>query len=137
METELSTVEIKPKAKHRYSVIWLHGLGLGGDGYSFKGIAEELNLKNRANIHFIFPHAPLQPLSINNGIKVRAWHDIVQIKGEPRADIDSIYQSAFLINQVIQKEILYKFVGRFFDICKQRDLTGTQGVIIPASTSII
>ena len=103
MEIELSTVEIKPKATHRYSVIWLHGLG--GDGYSFKGIAEELNLKNRANIHFIFPHAPLQPLSINNSIKMRAWHDIVQIQGEPRADIDSIYQSAFLIKQLIQKEI--------------------------------
>ena len=58
----------------RYCVIWLHGLG--ADGHDFESIVPELNLPSSLAVKFIFPHAPMIPVSINNGYIMRAWYDI-------------------------------------------------------------
>jgi len=102
MNFKLSTVEIKPKSDHRYSVIWLHGLG--ADGHDFEGIVPELRLKENARIHFIFPEAPVQPVTINGGMKMRAWYDILEMSLQRKVDIQGIYQSADLIEQLIDQE---------------------------------
>ena len=52
------------------AIIWMHGLG--ADGYDFKPIVRQLNLPSDHSIHFIFPHAPVQPVSINQGVEVNA-----------------------------------------------------------------
>ncbi|MGZ4068480.1 MAG: carboxylesterase, partial [Bacteroidia bacterium] len=62
---QLSTIEIRPESEHKYSVIWLHGLG--ADGHDFEGLIPDLHLASKANIHFIFPNAPIQPVTINGG----------------------------------------------------------------------
>jgi len=103
MHSELSTIEIQPKSAHKYSVIWLHGLG--ADGHDFKGIAPELHLKTEPNIHFIFPNAPIQPVTVNAGMEMRAWYDILEMSLDRKVDIPGIYQSAMLVGQLIQKEI--------------------------------
>lgn len=102
MHSKLSTVEIKPKSNHRYSIIWLHGLG--ADGHDFEGIVPELRLNAEANIHFIFPDAPVRAVTINGGMKMRAWYDIVEMSLE-HVDITGIYQSAELIERLIGREI--------------------------------
>lgn len=102
MSFKLSTVEIKPKSDHRYSVIWLHGLG--ADGHDFEGIVPELHLKEHAHIHFIFPDAPVQPVTINGGMKMRAWYDILEMSLQRKVDIQGIYHSADLIEQLIDQE---------------------------------
>ncbi len=100
---QLSAIEIQPEAEHKYSVIWLHGLG--ADGHDFEGLVPELNLTAKANIHFIFPNAPIQPVTINGGMSMRSWYDILEMSLERRVDIDGIYQSADLIEPLIQREI--------------------------------
>lgn len=102
MNSKLSTIEIKPESGHRYSVIWLHGLG--ADGHDFEGIVPELRLKENTHIHFIFPHAPIQPVTINGGMKMRAWYDILSMSQEHQVDHAGIYQSAELINEIIEQE---------------------------------
>ncbi|MGR9012190.1 MAG: alpha/beta hydrolase [Gammaproteobacteria bacterium] len=101
--TQLSTIEIQPEAAHKYSVIWLHGLG--ADGHDFEGLVPELLLTAKANIHFIFPNAPIQPVTINGGMSMRSWYDILEMSLECKVDVDGIYQSAELIEPIIQQEI--------------------------------
>ncbi len=100
---QLSTIEIQPEAEHKYSVIWLHGLG--ADGHDFEGLVPELHLTAKAHIHFIFPNAPIQPVTINGGMSMRSWYDILEMSLERKVDIDGIYQSAGLIEPLIQREI--------------------------------
>lgn len=102
MNSELSTIEIVPESVHKYSVIWLHGLG--ADGHDFEGMVPELRLNAKANTHFIFPNAPVQPVTINGGMKMRAWYDILEMSLEHRPDIEGIYQSAGLLERLIQQE---------------------------------
>lgn len=104
MQTELNTINIAPTSAHTYSVIWLHGLG--ADGHDFESIVPSLNLTAEANTHFIFPNAPIQSVTINNHMKMRAWYDILAISLEEHTvNIANIYKSAELVNQLIQKEI--------------------------------
>ncbi|MGR8953131.1 MAG: alpha/beta fold hydrolase, partial [Gammaproteobacteria bacterium] len=103
MHSKLSTVEIQPSAEHRYSVIWLHGLG--ADGHDFESIVPELGLNAEAHIHFIFPDAPFRPITINGGMSMRAWFDILELSRNLRVDISGIYASARLIAQLIANEI--------------------------------
>jgi phospholipase/carboxylesterase len=102
MYSELSTIEIQPKADHQYSVIWLHGLG--ADGHDFEDIARELHLNAAPHIRFIFPNAPIQAVTINGGIEMRAWYDILAMNLEHEVDTNGIYQSAKLIEQLIVRE---------------------------------
>ena len=102
MTSELSTIEIQPTAAHQYSVIWLHGLG--ADGHDFEDIVHELHLSTMPHIRFIFPNAPIQPVTINGGMEMRAWYDILAMNLERKVDINGIYQSAKLIEQLIERE---------------------------------
>ena len=103
MQYELTTIEIQTKSVHKYSVIWLHGLG--ADGHDFESIAHELHLNAESGIHFIFPNAPVQPITINGGMKMRAWYDVLETSLIRKVDIAGIYQSAKLIEQLIEQEM--------------------------------
>ena len=69
-------VVVEPGAKADAAVIWLHGLG--ADGHDFVPIVPELGLPADLAVRFVFPHAPVRPVSINNGMRMRAWYDITQ-----------------------------------------------------------
>lgn len=101
MAAKLTTINIPAKSAPVYSVIWLHGLG--ADGHDFEGIVPELNLTAAANIHFIFPNAPIRPVTINGGMKMRAWYDILEPSLQ-QVDADGIYESAELIAELIKQE---------------------------------
>ena len=103
MHSELSTIDIQPETVHKYSVIWLHGLG--ADGHDFEDIAPELHLNAEPNTHFIFPNAPLQPITVNGGMHMRAWYDVLEMSLERKVDIAGIYKSAKLLNQLIEQEM--------------------------------
>ena len=104
MYSELSTIEIQPKAAHQYTVIWLHGLG--ADGHDFESIVPELHLNAEPGIHFIFPNAPIQPVTINGGMEMRAWYDILEMSLERKVDIAGIYQSEKLLGRLIEREMV-------------------------------
>jgi phospholipase/carboxylesterase len=100
---QLSIVEIQPESEHKYSVIWMHGLG--ADGHDFEGLVPELHLAARANIHFIFPNAPVQPVTINGGASMRSWYDILEMSLERKVDHNGIYQSSGSIEALIRQEM--------------------------------
>lgn len=104
MSTEkLPCVEINPSQSPVASVIWLHGLG--ADGNDFAGIIPELKLPASLPVRFVFPHAPVRPVSINNGYPMRAWYDIFAISPQAAEDEPGIMLSAEAIKQLIAHEM--------------------------------
>lgn len=84
------------------AVIWLHGLG--ADGHDFEPIIPELGVDQIDPIRFIFPHAPTRPVTINNGMVMRAWYDILEVSIDRRIDETGIHQSAALIEELIAEQ---------------------------------
>src|SRR5690606_18946608 len=74
MNPLLESIEIETGLNPQHAVIWLHGLG--ADGHDFAPIVPELGLEAAPPIRFIFPHAPVQPVTINGGMAMRSWYDI-------------------------------------------------------------
>ncbi len=83
-------------------VIWLHGLG--ADGYDFVPIVPELRLPEGCAPRFVFPHAPVRPVTLNNGTRMRAWYDIAGLSGAEAEDDQGIRESAALVEQLISRE---------------------------------
>jgi phospholipase/carboxylesterase len=77
----LEVIEIETGPRPAAAVIWLHGLG--ADGHDFEPIVPELGLPASKPVRFIFPHAPQRPVTINMGMRMRAWYDILQMGGGP------------------------------------------------------
>ncbi len=96
------TVEVGGGAQPDGTVIWLHGLG--ADGHDFEPIVSELNLDNHANIRFVFPHAPVRPVTINGGIPMRAWYDVMSLDRTGPQDEAGIRDSAASLTQLIKRE---------------------------------
>ncbi len=92
-------IEIETGPRPEAAVIWLHGLG--ADGHDFEPIVPELRLAKA--VRFIFPHAPARPVTINNGMRMRAWYDIFQFGGGPE-DEAGIHASEALLNELISQE---------------------------------
>jgi phospholipase/carboxylesterase len=84
------------------SVVWLHGLG--ADGHDFEPLVPELGLSGDAGIRFVFPHAPMRPVTINGGMRMRAWYDIRTFDREGPQDEAGIRESAQLLERLIERE---------------------------------
>lgn len=85
------------------SVIWLHGLG--ADGHDFEPVVAELRLPASLPLRFVFPHAPVRPVTVNGGMAMRAWYDIVSLGPEGRADEKGIRESSTILDALIEREI--------------------------------
>ena len=86
------------------SVIWLHGLGASGD--DFVPVVPELGLAGGPGVRFIFPHAPVRPITINGGMSMPGWFDITSLEFEDREqDLTGMQESVEIVNQLIEKEI--------------------------------
>lgn len=98
----LHCVEIELGSPVTKSVIWLHGLG--ADSSDFVPIVPELHLPPTMGIRFLFPDAPVMPVTINNGYEMRAWFDIYGITLAAKIDNDGIQKSIVAINKLIEQE---------------------------------
>jgi phospholipase/carboxylesterase len=96
------TVEVGGEAQVDGTVIWLHGLG--ADGHDFEPIVPELNLAAHADIRFVFPHAPVRPVTINGGVPMRAWYDVISLDKSGPQDEAGIRDSAASLLQLIERE---------------------------------
>lgn len=96
------TVEIEPASSATGSVIWLHGLG--ADGHDFEPIVPELKLGDAAALRFVFPHAPMRPVTINGGMTMRAWYDIISLDRDGPQDEAGIRASSELLLGLIARE---------------------------------
>jgi phospholipase/carboxylesterase len=95
----MEAVQIETGPKPRTAVIWLHGLG--ADGHDFEPIVPELELPEP--VRFVFPHAPIRPVTINNGMRMRAWYDIFQFGGGPE-DEAGLRASQKLLEELIKQQ---------------------------------
>jgi phospholipase/carboxylesterase len=103
LTTLLDRITIEPKTTATSCVIWLHGLGDSGAG--FAPVVPSLNLPQYHTIRFIFPHAPEQAVTINNGYSMPAWYDIKNQDLHNRADMDGVLKSECLVQALIQQQI--------------------------------
>jgi phospholipase/carboxylesterase len=103
MSELLPHVELETHSSPNASVIWLHGLG--ADGHDFEPIVAQLDLPADAAIRFIFPHAPSLPITINNGMVMPAWYDIVEMKIDREIDEPQLKKSASEVNRFIEHEL--------------------------------
>jgi phospholipase/carboxylesterase len=98
----LETVEVETGAAPAASVIWLHGLG--ADGHDFEPIVPELRLPRALPVRFVFPHAPMRPVTINNGFVMRAWYDVSHAGGQRREDEAGVRASHAAVAALIARE---------------------------------
>jgi phospholipase/carboxylesterase len=96
--TELTTGD-----NPRYAVIWLHGLG--ADGYDFVPVVPMLGIDPATPTRFVFPHAPVRPVTINGGMAMRAWYDIRGVSIARDQDEAGIRDSAALVEGLIEREL--------------------------------
>jgi phospholipase/carboxylesterase len=99
----LNSIIKETAEKPNAAIIWMHGLG--ADGYDFADIIPELGLPKSSAIRFIFPHAPIMPISINGGYEMRAWYDISDMNLEINPDIKNIEENFKFIVEFIDAEI--------------------------------
>jgi len=101
MSETLPAIEIETKPKPSHTVIWLHGLG--ADGNDFVPVVKELKLPP-LGIRFVFPHAPMRPVTINGGFVMRAWYDIAYQELVFKEDERGLRESQKLIEELIVRE---------------------------------
>jgi len=94
--------ELATGAEPKGTVIWMHGLG--ADGWDFVPIVRELPLPQDLHLRFIFPHAPVRPVTINNGHEMRAWYDITMNDISRVPDEAGIRESQAFIEALIARE---------------------------------
>jgi phospholipase/carboxylesterase len=98
----LPAIEIETAAGPDASVIWLHGLG--DDGYGWSDAVDALGISPRLAVRFVFPHAPVMPITINRGYAMRAWYDIREADLNQRADLGGVRNAQALVTRLIEQE---------------------------------
>src|SRR6201992_1994722 len=99
----LETIVVETAPTPNAAIIWLHGLG--ADGHDFEPIVPELvRLRERA-WRFVFPHAPVRPVTINNGMAMRAWYDILGLDRGTRQDVEGFRDTEGLVRELIAREV--------------------------------
>ncbi|MCD9516515.1 alpha/beta hydrolase [Photobacterium carnosum] len=101
--TYLPCVEVEPTVKATASVIWLHGLG--SNGHDFEALLPELQLPADMPVRFIFPHAASISVTINGGVVMPAWYDIISLDVSRKLNVDQLIDSAQCVIDLIEREI--------------------------------
>ena len=98
----LEVIEAETGENPTATILILHGLG--ADGNDFLPVAEELQLDQVGPVRFLFPHAPVMPVTINNGYRMRAWYDITSFDAGAPQDESGLRRSQALVEALIARE---------------------------------
>ncbi|GAC1621296.1 MAG: alpha/beta hydrolase [Nevskia sp.] len=98
-----SSVILEPATAANAAVIWLHGLG--ADGNDFVPIVPELDLPDSLSPRFVFPHAPVRPVTLNGGMPMRAWYDIISLNRGERQDEAGTRASAAALTALVEQQV--------------------------------
>ena len=96
-------IEAETGVSPKHCVIWLHGLG--ADGRDFADLPHMLNLPDKMAIRFLFPHAPMRPITLNGGMTMRAWYDLASLDENRKEDLDGLQSSSELVTALIDQEV--------------------------------
>ncbi|MBE1275690.1 alpha/beta hydrolase [Enterovibrio baiacu] len=99
----LTCVEVEPQVAATAAVIWLHGLG--SNGHDFEAILPELRLPADAPVRFIFPHSPSMPVTVNGGMVMPAWYDILEMGAGRKLNTAQLRDSAAQVSELVEREI--------------------------------
>jgi len=102
IDAPLQAIEIETGPAPAAAVIWLHGLG--DDGHGWSEVVPALRLPASHPVRFLFPHAPVMPVTINNGMAMRAWYDIRANDLTDRADLEGVRKSQAQVETLIARE---------------------------------
>ena len=100
--SELECVIVETGPKPSFTIIWMHGLG--ADGHDFEPLVPELLERDLPSLRFVFPHAPVRPVTLNNGYQMRAWYDLIAIDRRSAEDFDGIRASAAAVGTLVKRE---------------------------------
>ncbi len=100
MNNNNESIILEPDNSADSVIIWLHGLG--ADGHDFEPLVPYLELKST---RFVFPNAPVRPVTINSGMEMRAWYDIVSMDFNSSGNIDDIKKSVSQLQQMIDEQV--------------------------------
>jgi phospholipase/carboxylesterase len=106
MSAVLQTIEVHPAGDAKASVIVLHGLG--ADGTDFLPFADEIKLDAVGPVRWIYPRAPVRPVTVNNGYRMRAWYDIFEFGAQAkhaREDDTGLRESFAAVQALIDREV--------------------------------
>jgi phospholipase/carboxylesterase len=98
----LETIEVETAAKPNATVIWLHGLG--ADGHDFEPIVPEVVRRGERAWRFVFPNAPVRPVTINGGMPMRAWYDLKGLDRRAAEDVAGFHDTDAQVRQLIARE---------------------------------
>jgi phospholipase/carboxylesterase len=98
----LDAVEVEPRARADAAVLLMHGLG--ADGHDFESLVPELRLPASPSVRWVFPHAPVRPVTINGGFRMRAWYDIAALDRSAPEDEAGIRESADALFALVRRE---------------------------------
>ena len=98
----LETIELNSGESPQASVIILHGLG--ADGNDFVPLVDQLDLSVIGAVRFIFPHAPERPVTINGGMEMRAWYDVLSFERGQNEDVAGLRESQAQVSALIERE---------------------------------
>ena len=98
----LETIDIETGPNPDAAIIWLHGLG--ADGHDFEPIIPELVAPHTRAWRFVFPHAPIRAVTINNGVEMRAWYDILGFDRQSKEDVTGFWDSDARVRELIARE---------------------------------
>jgi phospholipase/carboxylesterase len=99
----LETIQVETAAKPNAAVIWLHGLG--ADGHDFEPIVPEIVHRGERAWRFVFPNAPVRPVTINGGMAMRAWYDLKGVDRKAAEDVAGFRDTDAQIRQLIAREV--------------------------------
>jgi phospholipase/carboxylesterase len=102
---ELAVVERATGPNPAATIVWLHGLG--ADGHDFEPIVPELQVPG--GLRFVFPHAPVRPVTVNAGYPMRAWYDISSLDGRPPKDEAGFRSSVAGVHRLVARELAAGF----------------------------
>ncbi len=102
IDTILDAIIIETQEKPDAAVIWLHGLG--ADGNDFVPIIDQLQLPSNLAIRFIFPNAPMRPITINQGYQMPGWYDISSLSIVEQEDETGIKESSATLKQICEQQ---------------------------------
>ncbi|HEY2684581.1 MAG TPA: alpha/beta fold hydrolase [Steroidobacteraceae bacterium] len=99
----LEAIEVLTAPNPQGAIIWLHGLG--ADGHDFEPVVPELVPRAERAWRFVFPHAPVRPVTINNGMRMRAWYDITGFDRGAKEDVAGFEQAGAMVTELIEREV--------------------------------
>jgi phospholipase/carboxylesterase len=102
-DSQLERLVLETAENPTHAVIWLHGLG--ADGHDFEPIVPQLASASRRPVRFIFPHAPVRPVTINGGMAMRAWYDILGVDIDRDQDMAGIRASVAAVDGLLDEQV--------------------------------